>query len=131
MAMTIGKRKRSVPPEDVADGSEDEDAMRARFQKAFEKKFKPLEVSKVPAKEIDEESEDSEDFESDDDLEVNEEDDEDDEECDWSGLSDDENHVEVVDYNATKRSTEDEDTQRREKKAFMVAAADTIHRGFD
>ena len=49
MAMTLGKRKRVANVASAADenGSSDDDA-RARFQRAFEAKFKPLKSTPKP-----------------------------------------------------------------------------------
>ncbi|KXS98242.1 hypothetical protein AC578_6275 [Pseudocercospora eumusae] len=90
MAVALGKRKRRAEPEKkvaatVNSDSEDDAEARALFQKAFEAKFKPLEVQPVRPEDADEN--DSHDH-----------DDESAEESDWAGISEDEDEVEVVEH---------------------------------
>lgn len=91
MAVTLGKRKRRAEPEKkkvaatVDSDSENEVEARALFQKAFEARFKPLEVQPVR-------NEDSDDIDSDD------RDDESADESDWDGIPEDEDVVEVVEH---------------------------------
>lgn len=126
MAISIGKRKRQQH-EEKAKGSieneefkhrrigrdereesnhelEDEAEMRARFQRAFEAKFKPLERSQTVSKHSR--------------LEESEQDIEPDSDSDWSGLSVDEDLVQTIRYDIA--SPDGHDIQRHEKKAFMV-----------
>ena len=104
MAAPNSKRKR----EQNDDASEDEDAIRARFQRAFEARFKPLEVRRPsPQPQVTEDN--LEDGEDDEDLEGS----------DWSGLSDDDRPVEVVEHAVIQ--SHDAATVEREKKAFMVS----------
>ena len=100
--MSLGKRKRQEDGDDS--NGEDEGTMRALFQRAFEAKFKPLEVSNLPSSEP---SAGEEDSPIEDALE-----------SDWTGLSGDEEIVEVVAHSTN--DTEDGDIAIREKKAFMV-----------
>lgn len=89
--MTLGKRKRRAEPEKkkvaaTADSDSDDDAeARALFQKAFEAKFKPLEVQPVRDEDSDEDDSDDHDDESAD-------------ESDWDGISEDEDTVEIVEH---------------------------------
>ena len=104
MAVSIGKRKRRQDSDASEDGLEDEGAMRARFQKAFEARFHPLESKPaIP------------DVRSEDDVEdagaIGEE-------SDWSGLSEDQDPVETIDHSVPQH--DDQDVYRQEKKAFMV-----------
>jgi len=108
MAAPTGKRKR----DDSDDGSEDEGAVRARFQRAFEAKFKPLDVRKPsPSPELI--VDDIEDDEDEEDLETS----------DWEGLSDDDGAVEVVELAVFP--SHDASAIEREKKAFMVSSMST------
>lgn len=90
MVVTLGKRKRQteaakeVVPAPGSD-SEDDAKARALFQKAFEAKFKPLDVQPVRAAES-----------SEDDIE--DEDADGDEESDWSGVSGGEDEVEIIEH---------------------------------
>lgn len=83
---------------------EDEEAMRARFQRAFEAKFKPLDRSQVALK-------DSQQDESGEDLEAETD-------SDWSGLSEDEEPVQTIRYDASIQNGHE--IEQHERKAFMV-----------
>lgn len=104
MAMSIGKRKRQEENPDADSGSEDEGAMRARFQQAFESKFHPLELSKARKRNPEPDPGVEDDLES--------------EESDWSGFADDEDVVEIIDRHT--KPSEDQQLQRHEERAFMV-----------
>ena len=127
MAISIGKRKRkrheetsenAVENEDfkqrkrhqLEDGSEhgveDEDALRARFQRAFEAKFKPLGRSHAALK-------NSEPEQSGQDMEAEYD-------SDWSGLSEDEEPVQTIRYDVSLH--DGHDVQQHERKAFMVCS---------
>lgn len=117
MAVSIGKRKRAgVAPSAIetspnsSSGGSDTD-VRARFQRAFEAKFKPLPENHLKITN-DKASNDNLHSESDEDLE--------DSEDGFGGFSDeDENAVEVIEHGEVQIST-DQETGRREMKAFMV-----------
>lgn len=96
MAVTLGKRKRTVPekreklpkrlPKQATESDDDDDAeARARLKKAFEAKFEPLHVQPIPSKPhievADKNGQDDSDAES-----------------DWSGLSGDEDQVEIIEH---------------------------------
>ncbi|PVI07600.1 hypothetical protein DM02DRAFT_666518 [Periconia macrospinosa] len=119
MAPTLGKRKRVTREElerpsrspspssesQESDGSED---VQALFRKAFEAKFKPLDIEPVQKKVKEDEIEH-------DDEEIEEED------SDWSGISsEDENDdgVEVFDYAANNKQPR-EKMSKAELRAFM------------
>lgn len=111
MAVSTGKRKRRDDVEDSNQSNSDDDDIRARFQKAFEAKFKPLEANQKPQKDAEQEQNDPQ------------EDDQDDpEDSDWSGLSEEEGEeeegVEVVSHAEAKPN--DDMAQRRGAKSFMV-----------
>ncbi|KAK4501539.1 hypothetical protein PRZ48_007348 [Zasmidium cellare] len=122
MAVTLGKRKRraEVKAEQPRkrerswsrSESEDDDdeTARALFQRAFEKKFQPLEVTKSTSRDEEDESEDGD---EDDGLE-----------SDWSGLSEDEDAVEVVELSQPNVGAEDGFDSG--KKAFMSSRPPTI-----
>jgi hypothetical protein len=135
MALALGKRKRTqdVPRKDQKvkkdSSSDDEDAIaRALFQRAFEKKFKPLPKSEKPANQEDTPNSEDDDDEEDDD----EEDDsqgsgsdlsENDNDDDWSGISETEEdtkpQIEIIeDRTFSKPLTAEE---KRLKKQFMNA----------
>lgn len=109
----MGKRKRRAegtreePPANVRSGSEseddDENTARALFQRAFEAKFKPLEIKKIESKDEDE---------------ADEADQADGLESDWSGLSEDEDAIEVIEHSNPNANSEDGVDPG--KKAFMV-----------
>jgi hypothetical protein len=113
MAATLGKRKRvtraeleqaSRSPSPSSGSSDDSGAedLQAAFRRAFEAKFKPL--PSEPKKPKIEEAPVVED-------ELEEE------ETDWSGISDDANEVEIVEYAETKREQDEDEIAAM--KAFM------------
>ncbi|KAI7281328.1 hypothetical protein KC345_g4202 [Hortaea werneckii] len=109
MAISTGKRKRRDDVEDANHGNSDDDDIRARFQRAFEAKFKPLEVNQKPQKDAALEQD------------VVQEDDQDDsdglDDSHWSGISEEEDGVEVVSHAEAKRS--DDMARQRGAKSFM------------
>lgn len=105
MTLLTGKRKRQDYRDDSDVGAKDEDATRELFQRAFEAKFKPLERMELTMKKADKEVP-HQDFQLD-------------EEPEWSGLSDDEELVETIRHDESHYV--DHDTQRHERKAFMVS----------
>ncbi|KAI7707100.1 hypothetical protein KC322_g5618 [Hortaea werneckii] len=109
MAISTGKRKRQDDVENVSNSNSDDDDIRARFQKAFEAKFKPLEVNQKPQKDAALEQD------------VVQEDDQDDsddlEDSDWSGISGEEDGVEVVSHAEAKPN--DDIARQRGAKSFM------------
>lgn len=121
MAPTLGKRKRitreelerpsrSPSPSSESQGSDGED-LQAIFRRAFEAKFKPLDIEPVNPKSEEEE--------------VQEEEQE--EQTDWSGISsEDEDQVEVFEY-ADTRHTGDR-APKAEMRAFMVHTIPAIIR---
>ncbi|KAK3067892.1 pre-rRNA processing and 40S ribosomal subunit assembly [Teratosphaeriaceae sp. CCFEE 6253] len=108
MAVALGKRKRHERERiDHAEDVEDGDA-RARFQRAFEAKFKPLrktEKSSASSKADPPEAV----------LNVVQDEDQ---ISDWSGLSDEDDAVEIVEH-ALAGATASEDLAKQELKAFM------------
>jgi hypothetical protein len=120
MAPTLGKRKRisreelerpsrSPSPSSGSSDSDRED-LQAIFRRAFEAKFKPLAVE--PKKQRIEE------------IEIRDEEEEEDEEgSDWSGINDEEDVVQVIEY--TGSQLERDDTSRAEMKAFMSSKPPT------
>lgn len=111
MATSIGKRKRRDDVEDSKHSSSDDDDIRARFQKAFEAKFKPLEVNEKPQKDAALEQQVAQEDEQDDSDDL--------EDSDWSGLSEEENGVEVVSHAEAKPT--DDIARQRGAKSFMVS----------
>ncbi|KAI6793091.1 hypothetical protein KC361_g6375 [Hortaea werneckii] len=109
MAISIGKRKRRDDIEDSKHSSSDDDDIRARFQKAFEAKFKPLEVNEKPQKDAAPEQHVAQ--------EDNQDDTDDLEDSDWSGLSEEEDGVEVVSHAEAKPT--DDIARQRGAKSFM------------
>lgn len=112
MAVTLGKRKRRADAESGSsarrsrsESDEDDDTARALFQRAFEAKFKPLEKSTRPVSDDEDDEEDGQSGEED-------------AESDWSGVSDEENAVEVVEHSQPEFNRDDEGNSG--KKAFMV-----------
>ncbi|KAL1793465.1 hypothetical protein ACET3X_008447 [Alternaria dauci] len=118
MAPALGKRKRvtraeleqpSRSPSPSSGSGEDSGAedLQAIFRRAFEAKFKPLPVEpkkpKIEETPVQEEPED--------------------EESDWSGISDNENGVEVIEYQDPHRELDE--TERAEMKAFMSSKPPT------
>jgi hypothetical protein len=116
MAPTLGKRKRvtrseleqpsrSASPSFAEQESDGED-LQAIFRRAFEARFKPIELEPVNVKPKQ--------------LEVEEEDTSEGEDSDWSGISSSsEPSVEVVEYADTQRAAEDK-ASRAEMRKFMV-----------
>ncbi|KAI6881953.1 hypothetical protein KC363_g6094 [Hortaea werneckii] len=109
MAISIGKRKRRDDIEDSKHSSSDDDDIRARFQKAFEAKFKPLEVNEKPQKDAAPEQHVAQDDNQDDTDDL--------EDSDWSGLSEEEDGVEVVSHAEAKPT--DDIARQRGAKSFM------------
>lgn len=122
MAPALGKRKRitreelerasrSPSPSSSSDSQDsDSEDVQALFRKAFEAKFKPLDIEPVQKKVKESEIER-------DDAEVEEEE----EGSDWSGINsedEDEDEVEVVDY-ADNTRKERERVSKAELRAFM------------
>jgi hypothetical protein len=118
MAPALGKRKRvtraeleqaSRSPSPSSGSSDDSGAedLQAIFRRAFEAKFKPLptEPKKPKIEETPVEAEPEE------------------EETDWSGISDNENGVEVIEYQDPRRELDE--TERAEMKAFMSSKPPT------
>jgi hypothetical protein len=105
MAVSIGKRKRGQDDDIEGDSSQNEDDIRARFQRAFEAKFAPLPQSKLSkAETVDEEDVDDEEDDSD--------------ESEWGGIEEDSNTVQVFDHESKMGDTSD--AVARERKIFMV-----------
>jgi len=111
--VTLGKRKRRAEPRDVddQDNSGDEEDLRSRFQKAFEAKFRPLDKTKSSAPAKPEIPEASDSASSDEDG--------------WSGLSEDNETIEIVSHSAVNDA--DHEAQRREMKAYMVNNSSFIY----
>ncbi|KAF1915698.1 hypothetical protein BDU57DRAFT_280352 [Ampelomyces quisqualis] len=119
MAPTLGKRKRvsraeleqpsrfSSPSSDTG-GSEGAD-LQAIFRRAFELKFKPLAVDRRKPK-----------IEKPKLLDEGEEEEED---TDWAGISDEENDVEVIEFQDPR--LEEDDTAKAEMRAFMSSKPPT------
>ena len=118
MAPALGKRKRvtraeleqpsrSPSPSSASGDDSGAEDLQAIFRRAFEAKFKPLPVEPKKPK-IEEPP-------------VQEEPDE--EESDWSGISDNENGVQVVEYQDPRRELDE--TERAEMKAFMSSKPPT------
>ena len=111
MAVSIGKRKRHESENESNISSEDEGAVRARFQQAFEAKFKPLERS-TPFSLSEEPSDQDESERSSD-------------KSDWDGLSDGEGHLEIIDHEGGHSKNQDQ--QNQERKTFMVCKWALMH----
>ncbi|KAI6891536.1 hypothetical protein KC318_g15553 [Hortaea werneckii] len=111
MAISTGKRKRRDDVGDSNHSNSDDDDIRARFQKAFEAKFKPLEVNQKPQKDAALEQNDAQEEEQDDQ--------DDPEDSDWSGFSEgeEEDGVEVVSHAEAKPN--DDVARQRGAKSFM------------
>ncbi|KAI7220153.1 hypothetical protein KC333_g2513 [Hortaea werneckii] len=111
MAISTGKRKRRDDVEDSNHSNSDDDDIRARFQKAFEAKFKPLEVNQKPQKDAALEQNDAQEEEQDDQ--------DDPEDSDWSGFSEgeEEDGVEVVSHAEAKPN--DDMARQRGANSFM------------
>ena len=131
MAPQLGKRKRvtreqlerpSRSPSPEESGSSDNEDMQELFRRAFEKKFKPLDVEPVTskAKETPAEEDDEDDDEDEDEEEGSGAED------DWSGLSDDDTpKVEVIEYKDATYDDSDEATSKALKRAFMSSKPPT------
>ncbi|GAB7322926.1 hypothetical protein MBLNU13_g05466t1 [Cladosporium sp. NU13] len=137
MALALGKRKRrqdvTREKDAASDDSDDNAAARALFQRAFEKKFKPLEGSEKPAREKkpvvednseDDDSEEDDEDEDDDDSESGS-DDNDDSDA-FSGFSEPDEEetqakpqIEVIEDRTFRRA--DPAEEKRLKKQFMSA----------
>lgn len=122
MAPALGKRKRVTraeleqasrspsPSSGSSNDSEGED-LQAVFRRAFEAKFKPLPTESKKPK-IEESL-------------VQQENESEEEDSDWSGISDDENQVEVIEYHDPRREVDDAGNERAEMKAFMSSKPPT------
>jgi hypothetical protein len=138
MALALGKRKRrqDVSRKDqnaiADDGSDDDATARALFQRAFEKKFKPLEKTEKPANQDDaSNSEDEDGSEGDDDdseesgSNLSQDDENDSSEDNWSGISDAEDEptskpqIEIIEDRTFRKPLTVE--EKRLKKQFMTA----------
>ena len=105
MAIAIGKRKREEGSDKTGNSSDDEGALRAQFQRAFEAKFKPLaRQGSLPGTDsLDDADEETQKLE----------------ESDWSGLSDDgEESIRVIEHESIHSKLQDQ--QNGERKKFMV-----------
>jgi hypothetical protein len=135
MAPALGKRKRrqdvTKEKDAASDDSDDNATARALFQRAFEKKFKPLEGSEKPSKEkkpvvedLSEDDDDSDEDENEDD-EDSESGSENDDSDDFSGFSESEEtapakpQIEVIEDRTFRRANPAE--EKRLKKQFMSA----------
>ncbi|KAM0704664.1 hypothetical protein Q7P35_007450 [Cladosporium inversicolor] len=137
MALALGKRKRrqdvTKEKDPASDDSDDNATARALFQRAFEKKFKPLEGSEKPAREkkpvVEDNSEDDDD-DSDEDEDKDDDDlsgsgsENDDDSDDFSGFSETEAapakpQIEVIEDRTFRRA--DPAEEKRLKKQFMSA----------
>jgi hypothetical protein len=118
MPPALGKRKRvtraeleqpsrSPSPSSDSGGDSGAENLQAIFRRAFEAKFKPLPVEpkkpKIEETHVQEEPEE--------------------EETDWSGISDNENGVEVIEYQDPRRELDE--SERAEMKAFMSSKPPT------
>ncbi|KAM0719347.1 hypothetical protein Q7P37_005252 [Cladosporium fusiforme] len=134
MALAIGKRKRrqdvSNDANKNASDSDDDATARALFQRAFEKKFKPLEKVEKPAEEDipTSDDEDDDDDDDDDDEDSGSDSGESNEDEDFSGFSGDEDElpaketkpqIEVIEDRIFRRT--DPAEEKRLKKQFMSA----------
>ena len=114
MAATIGKRKRRIdrnpdPPGRLSKSeglSGDESTARALFQKAFEAKFQPLQLSVTTATQASK-------------TELEEDRLEHDSGSEWDGLSNSEHEIEVVEHVASEYTIAD--GVSTSKKSFMVS----------
>ncbi|KAF2004394.1 hypothetical protein P154DRAFT_616944 [Amniculicola lignicola CBS 123094] len=118
MKAALRKRKRitreelehlSPSPSSASESDEGED-LQAIFRRAFEAKFRPLEVAPKKPKMEEEEMPKPEEPEED-------------EETDWSGISSDEDGVEIIEYSDTH--TRNEEAARSEYKTFMSSKPPT------
>ena len=137
MALALGKRKRrqevTKEQNDASDDSDDNATARALFQRAFEKKFKPLEGSEKPAREKKPAVEDNSEEDDDDEDEDEDEDSQDsgpgsdNDSDDFSGFSESEEtnqapakpQIEVIEDRTFRRA--DPAEEKRLKKQFMSA----------
>ena len=111
MAVSLGKRKRAARKEESESGSEDDDDMRARFQKAFEAKFRPLEKTATSRVERDDPPADTRSEAS--------------EASDWGGFSDDDDDdgVQVIAHQAANGDFPELD--RSQQRAYMSSKPPT------
>jgi hypothetical protein len=115
MGPALGKRKRvtreeleapSRSPSPSSDsGNSDGEDLQDIFRKAFEAKFKPLDVEPKKSKLVEADTNIGEELEKE-------------EESDWSGISDEDGKVEVVEYADTRGPGEL--ASKADLKAFMV-----------
>ena len=137
MALALGKRKRrqevTKEQNNASDDSDDNATARALFQRAFEKKFKPLEGSEKPAREKKPAVEDNSEEDDDDEDEDEDEDSQDsgpgsdNDPDDFSGFSESEEtnqapakpQIEVIEDRTFRRA--DPAEEKRLKKQFMSA----------
>jgi hypothetical protein len=134
MALALGKRKRrqgvSKEQNEASDDSDDNATARALFQRAFEKKFKPLEENEKPARqkkpvvEDNREDDDEDDEEDEDDSNPSSGSDNDSEDV-FSGFSGSESEtiskpqIEIIEDRTFRRA--DPAEEKRLKKQFMSA----------
>ncbi|KAF2680609.1 hypothetical protein K458DRAFT_344923 [Lentithecium fluviatile CBS 122367] len=114
MPATLGKRKRVTREELASPSSGSQESggedLRALFRRAFEAKFKPVDIEPVKKKSRQ--------------VEVEEEDEE--EDSDWSGISsEDADGVEVVEHAGTRWDNNDK-ASKAETRAFMSAKPPTL-----
>ena len=116
MAATLGKRKRVATVHSAShESSSDDDEARARFQRAFEAKFKPLKTTAKPVTAVAKVKAEIPAEKVEDDLSGS----------DWSGFSGDEVEVEksegieIVNHGVVLEDDDDE-MRKAELKAFMV-----------
>jgi len=117
MAVSLGKRKRredtSKKSEPAGSDTDDDATARALFQRAFEAKFRPLEIVEKPIEQDEPGS----------DEDNSQDDDEDDE---WDGLSEyDEATPEIEVIQDKPANLIDRERQKREMKAFMSSKPPT------
>lgn len=122
MALALGKRKRRQDVSKNTEDSDDDAAARALFQKAFEKKFKPLEKVEKPAEDDAPSSDDEEDDDEDEDYESGSDLNDEHDSEDWSGFSGEEEEppkpqIEVIEDKVFRRR--DPAEEKRLKKQFM------------
>lgn len=105
MAVSIGKRKRKRDDDGSDAGSEDDGALKALFQKAFETKFKPL--PQVEPQILSDQNSEQDDI-----TDGSEDEDE------WDGLSDEDDTVQVISLDTDQSNDHTDDG--RERRSFMV-----------
>lgn len=110
MAIAVGKRKR-----DEEDDNEDGVDLKARFQAAFEARFKPLAKTSSPALPKVERIDQAASV-----IEEEDEDEDESEDSEWDGLSDEGDALVIVDHGSAK-ITDDEALRRQEMKVFMAS----------